>query len=242
MNDALEDVISESESTSVPSRLVAVTERIARAAAAAGRDPKGIRLVAVSKLKSSALIREAYACGQRDFGENYAQELADKACELADLTELRWHFIGHLQSNKARLVAKAAHFVHSVDGSSLARELGKRAANEGRGVFREPLPVFVEVSVGGEAQKHGASASDLLDVLASVDAEPSLVLRGLMTMPPPSLDAARRAFEALVSLRALHGGATRLPELSMGMSDDLEVAIACGSTLVRVGSAIFGAR
>ena len=230
------------ESESVRARLTSVRERIARAAVAVGRDPSEVRLVAVSKLKSTALIREAYACGQRDFGENYALELASKAEELAELTDLHWHFIGHLQSNKARFVAKAAHCIHSIDGSSLARELGKRAAKEGRGLDREPLPVFVEVNVGGEAQKHGASASGLLEVLDSVDSQPSLVLRGLMTMPPPSLDAARRAFEALVSLRALHGGARRLPELSMGMSDDLEVAIACGSTLVRVGSAIFGAR
>jgi pyridoxal phosphate enzyme (YggS family) len=230
--------------SSVAEGLARVRERIARAASAAQRDPTEVRLVAVSKTKPSSAIREAYEAGQRDFGENYAQELAQKADELADLTDLRWHFIGHLQSNKARVVARAAHMVHSVDGASLARELSKRfaAASEGRGEERARLPVLVEVSVGGEAQKHGVSPGDLGEVLAAVDREPALVLRGLMTMPPNDLEAARHAFEALSSLRAAHGGPARLPELSMGMSEDLEIAVACGATLVRVGSAIFGSR
>ena len=223
---------------SVAEGLASVRDRIDRAARAASRDPATVRLIAVSKTKPASAIREAYAAGQRDFGENYAQELVQKAEELSDLDELRWHFIGHLQSNKARFVAKVAHVVHTVDGPSLARELAKRVEKEGR----ERLPVLVEVNVGGEAQKHGASAADLRDVLASVDAEPHLQLRGLMTIPPNDREGARRAFEALGSLRSLHGGRTRLPELSMGMSDDLEVAIACGSTLVRVGTAIFGSR
>ena len=229
---------------SVAEGLAEVRERIARAARAAGRDVSTVHLIAVSKTKPAAAIREAYALGQRDFGENYAQELMQKAEELADLADLRWHFVGHLQSNKARVVARAAHVVHTVDGPSLARELGKRAAAEGRGGSgaREPLPVLVEINVGGEAQKHGASAPDLGAVLAAVDAEPSLVLRGLMTMPPNDLDAARSAFESLASLRTAHGGPARLPELSMGMSDDLEIAVACGATLVRVGTAIFGSR
>lgn len=226
----------------IAERLAHVRDRIARAAKAVGREPDAVRLIAVSKTKPADAIRAAYAAGQRDFGENYAQELATKAVELADLADLRWHFIGHLQTNKARFVARAAHFVHTVDGPSLARELGKRAAKEGWGDMRERLPVLVEVNVGGEPQKHGSSAADLGDVLTSVDAEPSLVLRGLMTMPPNDLEAARRVFEALASLRNLHGGKARLPELSMGMSDDLEVAIASGATLVRVGTAIFGTR
>jgi pyridoxal phosphate enzyme (YggS family) len=224
--------------TTVAEGLARVRDRIVRAAAAVGRDPADVRLIAVSKTKPAEAIREAYALGQRDFGENYAQELVQKAEELADLTDLRWHFIGHLQSNKARFIAPVAHMVHTIDGPSLARELGKRAAKAGR----EPLPVLVEVNVGGEPQKHGATAAELKDVLASVDAEPALALRGLMTMPPNDLEAARRAFEALSSLRALHGGVRRLPELSMGMSDDLEIAVAAGATLVRVGSAIFGGR
>ena len=224
--------------TVVAEGLARVRDRIERAATAVGRDPAEVRLIAVSKTKPASAIREAYAAGQRDFGENYAQELAQKAEELGELTELRWHFIGHLQTNKARFVVRVAHMVHTVDGPSLARELGKRTAKEGR----EPLPVLVEVNVGGEPQKHGATAIDLKDVLASVDAEPSLVVRGLMTMPPNDLESARRAFEALRSLRALHGGPKRLPELSMGMSADLEIAVACGATLIRVGTAIFGGR
>ena len=224
--------------TTIAEGLAQVRDRIARAAAAVSREPGDVRLIAVSKLKPAAAIREAYEAGQRDFGENYAQELAAKAEELADLVDLRWHFIGHLQSNKARFVAKVAHFVHTIDSPTLARELAKRVEKEGRA----RLSVLVEVNVGGEAQKHGSSAGDLRDVIAGVDAEPALQLRGLMTMPPNDIEGARRAFEALASLRSLHGGRTRLPELSMGTSDDLEVAVASGSTMVRVGTAIFGAR
>jgi pyridoxal phosphate enzyme (YggS family) len=231
----------------VAAGLESVRERIRHAATAVGRDPAEVRLVAVSKKKPASAIREAYAAGQRDFGENYAQELVDKAAELADLVDLRWHFIGHLQSNKARVVARVAHVVHTVDGASLARELGRRFAastesRESRGESGARLPVLVEVNVGGEAQKHGVSPEDLGEVLAAVEGEPALLLRGLMTIPPNDLEAARRAFEALASLRNAHGGAARLAELSMGMSDDLEIAVACGATLVRVGSAIFGSR
>ncbi len=218
--------------------LAQVRDRIARAAEAASRDPSHIRLVAVSKTKPASMIREAYALGQRDFGENYAQELAEKADELVDLTDIRWHFIGHLQTNKAKLVAPVAHLVHTVDSPALVKELDKRAQK----TREQPLSVLVEVNVGGEAQKHGTSAADLGAVLDAIEATQALKLRGLMTMPPHDLEGARRAFEALASLQATHGGKARLPELSMGMSDDLEVAIACGATIVRVGTAIFGAR
>ena len=224
---------------SVADRLAAVRDRIARAATAAQRDPASVRLIAVSKTKPASAIREAYAAGQRDFGENYAQELVQKSEELADLVDLRWHFIGHLQTNKARFIARVASMVHTIDGKSLARELGKRVEKEG---LVERLPVLVEVNVAGEAQKHGSSTGDLPDVLAAVEAEKALHLRGLMTMPPHDLEGARRAFEALASLRSLHGGPARLPELSMGMTEDLEIAVACGSTMVRVGTAIFGSR
>jgi pyridoxal phosphate enzyme (YggS family) len=226
----------------IADNLASVRDRIARAARATGRAPEDIRLVAVSKTKPASAVREAYEAGQRDFGENYAQELAEKAAELSDLADIRWHYIGHLQTNKAKLVAPIAWMVHTIDTPALAKELGKRAAKEGCGVTRDRLPVLVEVNVGGEPQKHGATAAGLVAVLEAVDAQPALRLRGLMTMPPHDLEGARRAFEALVSLRKLHGGRTRLPELSMGMSDDLEVAIASGSTIVRVGTAIFGAR
>ncbi len=221
------------------SNLAEVRARIDRAARAAGRDPAAVRLVAVSKTKPAEMIREAYAAGQRAFGENYAQELTSKAEALADLPDLQWHFIGHLQTNKARVVAAHAHVVHTVDSTALARELGKRAAKNARSA----LPVLIEVSVGGEAQKAGASPSDIAEVMRAIAEQPSLSLRGLMTVPPAEdLPGARRVFETLVSLRNLHGGPQALPELSMGMSHDLEVAVACGATLVRVGTAIFGAR
>lgn len=228
--------------STIAERLEEVRARIAKAAAACGRSADEIQLVAVSKTKPEAAIREAYDAGQRDFGENYAQELASKAEALADLEYLRWHFIGHLQSNKAKLVAHAAHVVHTVDSVGLARELGKRAEKEERGSVHPRMPVLVEVNVGGEVQKHGVLSTDLEEVLDAVEKESALHLEGLMTMPPPDLALARRAFESVVSLRNLHGGPTRLPRLSMGMSHDLEVAVACGSTMVRVGSAIFGER
>ena len=225
---------------SVASNLAEVRARIERAAQAAGRDPAGVKLVAVSKTKAAELIREAHAAGQRAFGENYAQELAGKAEALADLRDLEWHFIGHLQTNKARVVAAHAQVVHTIDSAALARELGKRVAKLGRAA---PMPVLIEVSVAGEAQKAGAAPSEIDEVMHAVAEQPSLALRGLMTVPPEGdLQAARRVFETLVSLRNLHGGPRVLPELSMGMSHDLEVAVACGATIVRVGTAIFGAR
>jgi pyridoxal phosphate enzyme (YggS family) len=222
---------TEEKVTDIAARLAEVAERIRGAAEACGRDPRAVKLIAVSKTKPAAMIRDAYAAGQRAFGENYAQELAEKALELADLPELEWHFIGHLQSNKARLVVKAARVVHTVDGASLARELGKRAAQAGGA----PREVLIEVNVGGEAQKFGVSPGEI--------AEPALVLRGLMTVPPAGgPEVARQVFETLATLRSLHGGEARLPELSMGMSGDLDEAIRAGATMVRVGSAIFGER
>ncbi|MBS2015339.1 MAG: YggS family pyridoxal phosphate-dependent enzyme [Deltaproteobacteria bacterium] len=223
---------------SIADELARVRDRIARAATAVSRDPNEIRLVAVSKTKPASAVREAYEAGHRDFGENYVQELVQKADELQDLGEIRWHFIGHLQSNKARHVVKVAHMVQTVDSASLVKELGKRVAKEERGA----LPVLVEVNVGGEPQKHGASPADVGNVIAAIEAEPALALKGLMTIPPNDLEGARRAFEALSSLRSIHGGKAKLPEMSMGMSSDLEVAIACGATIVRVGTAIFGER
>jgi pyridoxal phosphate enzyme (YggS family) len=223
----------------VADNLARVRARIATAAAAAGRPSDAVQLVAVTKGKPSSAIRDAYAVGQRLFGENYAQELVAKAAELVDLPELRWHFIGHLQTNKAKAVAPIVHAVHTVDSPALVRELAKRRVKSGR----EALPVLIEVNVTREPQKHGAAPSDLQEVIDAVRLEPALALRGLMTVPPADdLGKARAAFETLASLRALHGGTALLPELSMGMSHDLEVAVACGATLVRIGTAIFGPR
>jgi pyridoxal phosphate enzyme (YggS family) len=230
---------AEEEVTEVGERLAAVKERIARAAAASGREAGEVTLIAVSKKMPASAIRAAYAAGQRAFGENYAQELDDKATELADLPDLEWHFIGHLQSNKAKLVAKAARVLHTIDGPSLARAFGKRAAEAG-GARRG---VLIEVNVAAEPQKFGVAPGEIAEVMAAIAGEPALALMGLMTVPPAGGPAiARRVFETLATLRALHGGKGRLPELSMGMSGDLEAAIACGATMVRVGSAIFGER
>jgi pyridoxal phosphate enzyme (YggS family) len=223
----------------IPSRLAAVHARIEAAAIAAGRDPRGVRLVAVSKKRTEAEIREAYAAGQRAFGENYAQELEAKASALADLADLEWHFIGGLQSNKAKFVARRAHVVHSLDSAHVAKELARRAEALGRAT----LPVLLEVNVGGEAQKHGVAPADLAATLAAIRACRPLVVCGLMTVPPAGDPAAARVvFDTLVSLRNLHGGAAALPELSMGMTADLEEAVAAGATMVRIGTAIFGER
>ncbi len=227
---------------SIAEGLAAVRERIHQAATQANRDPGEIELVAVSKAQPPEAIRRAHAAGQRAFGESYAQELAAKAEALADLGDIVWHFVGHLQTNKAKIVARHAHVVHSVDSEVLARELGKRAAREARQASGA-LPVFIEVNVAREPQKAGASPSEIEDVMRAIQAEPALALRGLMTVPPAGdIAGARGVFGALATLRSLHGGPGALPELSMGMSGDFETAIACGSTCVRVGTAIFGER
>jgi len=233
----------------VETALARVWERMRAAALRAGRDPAGVRLVAVSKRHSAEKIRAAYTAGQRDFGENYAQELLQKHEQLRDLTDLRFHMIGHLQRNKCASLAGIVSAVHSVDSVRLARELGRRAAQAAVPVERRlsasgQLAVFVEVNLSAEPQKAGCSPAELPEVLGAVEAEPALALRGLMAIPAGEGDAeaSRRAFDALRLLRDRQGGQARLPELSMGMSQDLEVAVECGSSWVRVGTDIFGAR
>ncbi|HWO11681.1 MAG TPA: YggS family pyridoxal phosphate-dependent enzyme [Polyangiaceae bacterium] len=235
--------------SSVQRGLANVHERIATAAARCGRDPATVRLLAVSKRQSEQKIREAYAAGQRDFGESYAQELVGKSSLAAELTGLRFHMIGHVQRNKCGALAGLVSAVHSVDSVRLARELGRRAAlapvpAERRLLLGAELAVFVEVNLGSEAQKAGCSPAELPSVLAAVEDEPALALIGLMAIPEGEgeAEASRRAFQALAELRERQGGARRLPELSMGMSRDLEVAVECGTSWVRVGTDIFGAR
>ncbi len=198
----------------------------------------GVTLVAVSKTHPASAIREAYAAGQRDFGENYAQEWRAKAEELSDLPELAWHFIGALQTNKVKLFFRAGApsplWIHAVDRPALARELSLRAEAAGR-----RLRVLLEVNVAGEASKSGC-APEVVDALAEeVAALPGLELRGLMCIPPAVGDP-RPRFAALRALR--DGLRMKLPDLSMGMSGDYREAIAEGATLVRVGTAIFGER
>jgi PLP dependent protein len=235
---------------SIAESLEAVRTQIDAAVARAARAPGSVRLIAVSKTKPAGDVREAYAAGQRDFGENYVQEMLAKATELADLPVLRFHLIGHLQRNKVKLALRAATAVHTVDSVRLAEELGKRAAET---LFMRPqlwseemprLGVLVEVNVGGEAQKSGCEPGDLGAVLDAVEASKALRLAGLMTVPPFTEDpaGARPFFDSLVRLRDEHGGVRRLPELSMGMSHDVEHAILAGATMVRVGRAIFGER
>ncbi|HSC87382.1 MAG TPA: YggS family pyridoxal phosphate-dependent enzyme [Polyangiaceae bacterium] len=218
-------------------------ERIARATEGQGRAPDSVRLIAVSKYHPADAIRALYGLGQRDFGENYVQELTQKAELLADLPDLRWHLIGHLQSNKARAIAPWIHCVQTVASAKLALELGRRA-RERRPETLGPLEVLLEVNVGREPQKAGLLPEELGAVLEAVDSEPRLALRGLMAIPPIAEDpeGSRPAFAELASLRERWGGAARLPELSMGMSHDVEVAIAEGATMVRVGTALFGER
>jgi len=217
----------------VAERLAQIRSQVAAACARAGRPVESVTLVAVSKLKPAALIREAYEAGQRDFGENYAQELRDKAAELAGLEGLRWHAIGPLQTNKVKYVAKAALSFHALDRLEVAQELSRRRQET-------PIPCYVEVNVGGEASKSGLAPDALGPFLESVRALPGLRVEGLMSMPPPTEDeqVARGYFRTLRELAGRYG----LEGLSMGTTHDFELAIEEGATLVRVGTAIFGER
>ena len=221
--------------SAIADRLSAVHARIARACERARTDPAGVRLVAVSKVHGPDVIREAYAAGQRDFGENYVQEMVDKASALSDLADLRWRFVGHLQRNKAKHVVGVAGAVETVSSAKLAEELDKRARSAAR-----RLEVLLQVNVGGEQQKSGCAPEELADLVAAVRACASLDLRGLMTVPPHTDDpeGARPYFRELRALAEAHA----LADLSMGMSHDLEIAIEEGATIVRVGTAIFGPR
>jgi len=205
-------------------------------AAVAQRSPSGgagrpVRLVAVSKRQSVEAMRELAALGQRDFGENYLQEALDKQEVLGDLS-LTWHFIGPIQSNKTRSIAAHFDWVHSVDRVKLARRLGEQRDPEDG-----PLNLLIQVNVDGEASKSGATPDEVPAIVAACAEQPTLRLQGLMCIPRPGNTA---AFEQLAALNAQL--AEPLPELSMGMSGDFETAIAAGSTIVRVGTALFGPR
>jgi hypothetical protein len=223
----------------VKNNLQGVKARISTAASRCGRDARDLCLVAVSKTHPAALIRAAHAAGQRDFGESYAQEALEKMDALADL-DLVWHFIGPLQSNKTRVVAERFDWVHSVDRERIAARLSAQ-----RPPHRSPLQVCVQVNVSGEATKSGCAPEETGALAHAVAALPNLRLRGLMAVPEPSADPGLQfaRFARLAALRdALNAEGLSLDTLSMGMSDDLEAAIAAGSTVVRVGTAIFGPR
>ena len=212
-------------------RLAAVRERIARAAERARRDPGDILLLAVTKVFPASVIRDAYALGLREFGENYVQEFEGKAPEVRGLPGARFHLIGHLQSNKSAKAAELFEVIQTVDSAKLARRLN----DAGR-----PLDILLEVKLSSEQSKSGALPEELPELIAAVRECPKLRLLGLMTMPPWSEDAeaSRPYFRGLRELGERH----ELPQLSMGMSGDLEVAIEEGSTCVRVGTALFGKR
>lgn len=209
-----------------------VLERVRDAEARAGRPAGSVEVVAVSKLQPPEAIRAAYAAGARAFGENYAQELRDKAEALSDLAGLRWHAIGPLQTNKARYVARSAHVFHALDRLEVARELSRRRTGT-------PLAVYVEVNVGGEGTKSGVDPASLGALLEAVRPLPGLELVGLMTMPPLApAEEVRPFFRALAALAREHG----LAGLSIGSTHDFETAIEEGATVVRVGTAVFGER
>ena len=223
----------------IENRLQAVKSRIARACAAAGRDPRDIVLVAVSKTFPPDAVRAAHAGGQCDFGENHVQDAVAKIDALAAL-DLVWHFIGPVQSNKTRAIAERFAWVHSIDRLKIAERLSAQ-----RPAPLPPLQVCIQVNVSGEATKSGVAPAEAPALARAVAALPRLRLRGLMAIPEPTDDPAlqRRRFESLRDLRdRLAADGLALDTLSMGMSDDLEAAIAAGATMVRVGTAIFGAR
>ena len=205
--------------------------RIASAASRSGRRAEDITLVAVTKVFPASVIRDAYALGLRDFGENYLQEFEGKYPQVQDLSEARFHLIGHLQSNKARRAAELFHSIQTVDTEKLARRLD---------AVNKPLDVMLEVKLSPEEAKSGVDPSELPALIAAVKSCANLNLRGLMTMPPWSDDpeVSRPYFRRLRELAAEHG----LAQLSMGMSHDLEAAIEEGATHVRVGTALFGRR
>jgi pyridoxal phosphate enzyme (YggS family) len=227
--------------TTLEERLHLVQARIAQACAQSGRAPASVALLAVSKLQPAQAVREALAAGQRAYGENYVQEALDKQAALADLRSvLEWHLIGPLQSNKTRAVAEAFDWVHSVDRLKIAQRL-----SEQRPAGLPPLNICLQINISGETSKSGLPPHEVADVARAVAALPRLRLRGLMAIPEPAQGfAAQRApHRALRTLfQALVAQGLALDTLSMGMSDDLEAAVAEGSTLVRVGTAIFGAR
>jgi pyridoxal phosphate enzyme (YggS family) len=208
-----------------------VRARIASAASRAGRRAEDITLVAVTKVFPASVIRDAYQLGLRDFGENYLQEFEGKFPQVQDLSEARFHLIGHLQSNKAKRAADLFHTIQTVDTEKLARRLD---------AVNKPLEVMLEVKLSSEEAKSGVDPSELPALIAAVKSCANLTLRGLMTMPPWSDDpeVSRPYFHRLRELAIEHG----LAQLSMGMSHDLEAAIEEGATHVRVGTALFGRR
>jgi hypothetical protein len=225
----------------IAENLQRVRDRISQACSRFARANDSVELLAVSKTFPGVTVREAVAAGQRRFGENYVQEAVAKITELADLrTQLEWHLIGPLQSNKTRLVAEHFDWVHTIDRLKVAERLSEQRPPE-----LPPLQVCIQVNTSGEDSKSGVAPADALALARAVSALPRLRLRGVMALPAPTTDPADQAQE-LARVRAVYDAlrdqGLPLDTLSMGMSQDLEAAIAQGSTLVRVGTALFGNR
>ena len=222
--------------STIADNLSALAARIQGAAQAVGRDPASVQLLAVSKTKPASAIREIHAAGVRNVGENYLQEALGKQQELVDLP-LIWHFIGPIQSNKTKAIAEHFDWVHSVDRLKIAQRL-----SEQRPAALAPLNICLQVNVSGEDSKSGCAPADLPALAEAVAKLPNLRLRGLMAIPEPTDDRAAQeaAFASLRTLQQRLG--LGLDTLSMGMSHDLEAAIAQGATWVRIGTALFGAR
>lgn len=227
------------EASRIGARIEAVRRRIREAERSSARPPGSVRLIAVGKTQPAHRLRAAWAAGQRDFGESYLQEALPKIAALADL-DITWHFIGPIQSNKTRAIAEHFDWVHSVARLKIARRL-----SEQRPAALAPLNLCLQVNVSGEATKSGASLSELPELAAQVAQLPTVHLRGLMAIPAACTDPSqqRASFQRLrEALDSLRRNGLQLDALSMGMSDDLEAAVAEGATLVRIGTAIFGPR
>jgi len=227
--------------SSIADHLRAVRARMERAALACGRDPAHVSLLAVSKTFPPEAVREAYRAGQRAFGESYVQEAVEKLAGLEDLRgDTEWHFIGPLQSNKARHVAAHFDWVHSIDRLKIAQRL-----SDLRPAGAADLQLCIQVNIDAQPTKSGVAPDEALELALAIQGLPRLRLRGLMCIPAPQQDPVRQreVFARLADLmHELNRAGLRLDTLSMGMSDDLEAAVAAGASIVRVGTAIFGAR
>jgi pyridoxal phosphate enzyme (YggS family) len=233
--------IDEPIMATIANKLQDVRDRIQQACSSVGRPTSSVTLLAVSKTFPAVTVREAFAAGQREFGENYVQEAIDKITELADLrSQITWHLIGPLQSNKTRVVAETFDWVHSVDRLKIAQRL-----SEQRPPQLPPLQVCIQVNTSGEASKSGVHPDEVMPLARAVAALPRLTLRGIMALPEPGLNPEQQAAQ-LAKVRTVfedvRSQGIAVDVLSMGMSSDLEAAVQQGSTLVRVGTALFGQR
>ncbi|HCH51789.1 MAG TPA: YggS family pyridoxal phosphate-dependent enzyme [Proteus sp.] len=224
----------------IKQNLVNVRSHIDAAIQKCGRSPKEVTLLAVSKTKPTSAIEEAIACGQTEFGENYVQEGVDKINYFANNNTLIWHFIGPLQSNKTRLVAEHFHWCHTIDRLKIAQRLSDQRPSS-----LSPLNVLIQINISDENSKSGITLTELDGLAAQISILPGIKLRGLMAIPAPESDYNKQVAvleQMNIAFKQLQMQYPNIDTLSMGMTDDMEAAIACGSTLVRIGTAIFGAR